>query len=68
MPASASAPTLFVVDDDELDDEPPLRTLGQLVLTRSGYEVDTAADGVEAWAALHDQPAWNLPGRRVSRE
>ena len=25
------------------------------MLVRSGYDVDTAADGAEAWAALHDQ-------------
>jgi len=48
-PVESRARILYV------DDEPPLRTLGQLVLTRSGYDVDTAADGVEAWAALHDQ-------------
>jgi DNA-binding response OmpR family regulator len=38
-----------------VDDEPQLRRLGELVLARSGYAVDTAADGAEAWAALHDQ-------------
>jgi DNA-binding response OmpR family regulator len=38
-----------------VDDEPQLRTLGKLVLVRSGYDVDTAVDGAEAWAALHDQ-------------
>lgn len=38
-----------------VDDEPQLRTLSELVLVRSGYEVDTAPDGAEAWAALHDQ-------------
>jgi DNA-binding response OmpR family regulator len=38
-----------------VDDEPQLRTLGKLVLVRSGYDVDTAADGAEAWAALHDR-------------
>ena len=37
-----------------VDDQPQLRRLGELVLVLSGYEVDTAADGVEAWAALHD--------------
>lgn len=25
-----------------------------MALAQSGYDVDTAADGVEAWAALHD--------------
>ena len=35
-----------------VDDEPPLRRLVELLLVRSGYAVDTAADGVEAWAAL----------------
>jgi CheY-like chemotaxis protein len=38
-----------------VDDEPQLRRLGELVLARAGYEVDTAADGMEAWAALHDR-------------
>lgn len=36
------------------DDEPQLRRLGEQVLVRSGYDVDTAADGAEAWAALLD--------------
>jgi DNA-binding response OmpR family regulator len=36
------------------DDEPQLRTLGKLVLVRSGYDVDTAADGAEAWTALQE--------------
>jgi len=35
-----------------VDDEPSLRKYGELVLQRSGFEVDTAADGEEAWAAL----------------
>lgn len=35
-----------------VDDEPQLRTLGRLVLVRSGYDVDTAADGAEGWDAL----------------
>ena len=35
-----------------VDDEPQLRTLGKLVLVRSGYDVDTAADGAEALAML----------------
>jgi DNA-binding response OmpR family regulator len=48
-PVESRARILYV------DDEPQLRTLGRLVLTRSGYDVDTAADGVEGWAALHDQ-------------
>lgn len=38
-----------------VDREPALRNLGQLVLARSGYAVDTAADGVEAWAALRER-------------
>ena len=36
------------------DDEPQLRRLGELVLVRTGYDVDTAADGAEAWAALNE--------------
>ena len=37
-----------------VDDDPSLRRFGELVLIRSGYDVDTAADGAEAWAALLD--------------
>lgn len=37
-----------------VEDDPQLRSLGKLVLARSGYEVDTAADGAEGWAALND--------------
>jgi CheY-like chemotaxis protein len=37
-----------------VDDEPVMRSLGQLVLARSGYAVDTAADGMEAWSALQE--------------
>lgn len=37
-----------------VDDDASLRSLGKLVLARSGYDVDTAADGLEAWGALHD--------------
>ncbi len=35
-----------------VDDEPQLRRLGELLLVRSGYAVDTAADGAEGWEAL----------------
>ncbi len=35
-----------------VDDEPQLRKLVELVLARSGYEVNTAADGAEGWEAL----------------
>lgn len=35
-----------------VDDEPSIRKYGELVLKRSGFEVDTAADGEEAWEAL----------------
>lgn len=35
-----------------VDDDDGLRGLGQQVLSRQGYEVDTAADGWEALAAL----------------
>jgi two-component system chemotaxis response regulator CheY len=38
-----------------VDDEPQPRILGELVLVRSGYDVDIAADGAEAWAALLDE-------------
>jgi DNA-binding response OmpR family regulator len=35
-----------------VDDEPHLRKLGELALIRSGYVVDTAADGAAAWEML----------------
>jgi CheY-like chemotaxis protein len=35
-----------------VEDEPQLRRLGELLLARSGYAVDTAADGAEGWEAL----------------
>ena len=35
-----------------VEDEPSLRSFGELVLARSGFTVDTAADGEEAWEAL----------------
>lgn len=38
-----------------VDDEPLLRSLGQQILIRCGYEVKTADDGAEAWDALNDQ-------------
>jgi DNA-binding response OmpR family regulator len=38
-----------------VDDEPSIRELGEAVLIGSGYAVDTAADGGEAWDALQDQ-------------
>lgn len=37
-----------------VDDEPAMRRLGRLVLVQAGYEVDTAADGAEAWMALQE--------------
>jgi DNA-binding response OmpR family regulator len=37
-----------------VDDDPQLRTLGKLVLVRSGFDVDTAEDGAEAWATLNE--------------
>lgn len=38
-----------------VDDEPGLLRLGALVLSRAGYEVDTAADGIAAWSALRER-------------
>ena len=35
-----------------VDDEPQLRRLGELLLFRTGYDVDTAADGAQGWEAL----------------
>lgn len=40
---------ILYVDDDAL-----LRELGEQVLIRQGYDVDTVEDGAEAWNALHD--------------
>ena len=37
-----------------VDDEPASRRMGALALFRSGYGVETAADGAEAWAALQE--------------
>jgi DNA-binding response OmpR family regulator len=37
-----------------VDDDPQIKGFAKLVLCRSGYVVDTAADGAEAWAALRD--------------
>lgn len=37
-----------------VDDDASTRRLGELVLARSGYDVDVANDGMEAWDALHD--------------
>ena len=39
---------LLVVDDDAF-----IRRLNTMALLRSGYEVDTAEDGANAWDALH---------------
>jgi CheY-like chemotaxis protein len=44
--SGARARILFV------DDEPQFRDLGQFVLVRSGYEVNTAVDGTQGWEAL----------------
>lgn len=42
---------ILFVDDDRL-----LRGLGEQVLAHSGYDVDTAGDGAEAWAMLLRRP------------
>jgi DNA-binding response OmpR family regulator len=51
FPAESSfpRPRILVVDDDYY-----VRELNAGVLIRSGYQVDTAVDGVDAWRALHD--------------
>ena len=36
-----------------VEDEPEIRRLNAVVLTDSGYEVDTADDGMMGWYALH---------------
>ena len=38
-----------------VDDDPQISSFSKLVLARAGYAVDTAGDGVEAWAALQKQ-------------
>lgn len=38
------------------DDDTTIRSLGGLLLVSCGYEVDTVADGAEAWAALQNKP------------
>ena len=50
--ANASGPQARIL---YADDEPSIRKLGELVLVGSGYAVDTAANGEEAWDALQDQ-------------
>ena len=37
-----------------VDNEPAIRRLGELVLAPAGYEVDTAAEGAQAWTALQE--------------
>ena len=37
------------------EDDRSLRELGEELLARSGYDVDTAGDGTEAWVALHSK-------------
>src|SRR5207244_2046636 len=51
LEADASIPLRILY----VDDEPSLRKYGELVLLRSGFVVDTAADGEEAWAALRSR-------------
>jgi DNA-binding response OmpR family regulator len=52
-PESQTNPTrrILVVEDDA-----DIRQLNMEVLTESGYEVDAAEDGVEAWHALNTKP------------
>ena len=47
-PAPAPRARILLVDDDPDD-----RELNAGILIRSGYTVDTAGDGAEAWQALH---------------
>ena len=50
--SNASAPArVLVVDDNSLD-----RKLLTLNLAPEGYAVETATDGMEAWAMLHENP------------
>jgi DNA-binding response OmpR family regulator len=43
-----------------VDDEKDTRQLGVDILTRSGYEVDCAADGAAAWEALNTETCYDL--------
>ncbi len=52
LPAPA-IPTLRIL---YADDDACIRGFGQLVLTRAGYAVETAADGAEALALLRRDP------------
>lgn len=56
MPNAVPARQLFATEARArilyVDDEPQLRRLGELVLVRTGYDVDTAADGAQGWEAL----------------
>ena len=54
-PAQDAAETAIPVRILYVDDEPSLRRFGELVLLRSGFAVDTAADGEEAWEALRSR-------------
>jgi len=38
-----------------VDDDSSLRRLGELALSRAGFDVDTAGNGREAWAALNSR-------------
>jgi two-component system sensor histidine kinase and response regulator WspE len=49
-PAARPIRRILVVDDDS-----DIRRLNSVVLQRSGYEVDTAADGAEAWETLNTE-------------
>jgi two-component system response regulator QseB len=46
---------ILVVEDDS-----DIRQLGTELLTRSGYEVDCAADGAAAWEALNTDTCYDL--------
>jgi len=50
--AKASGPRPRVL---YVDDEPTLRKLAEFFLVESGYDVETATNGAEAWDALQDR-------------
>jgi len=52
-PVAGSLGRILVVDDEEM-----LRSLLHRILTRAGYEVQLAVDGVEAIACLDEMPAF----------
>lgn len=60
LPAFAASPHVPAADKSRkrilyVDDDAQIRILGERILVLSGFDVDTAEDGIDAWAALHNQ-------------